>query len=140
MEKKVELVDASGVVVNRIIIDDNSTWTPPVGHTIREIADGATFGEPAPVLPIPPRDIQKEVDVFAISNEPNARAIRGLGRTIFVSLSNFIGKYNAVMDILASGRFPTPAEAASLVMPVRDFATLMAVTKTAAKNEIDPNA
>lgn len=81
----------------------------------------------------------KRLDSFIVSDDVHAKALRGLGRTILASLSNFIGKYNKVMDILASGRFPTPAEVASLKMPVRDFTTLMEVAKAAIKGETNPN-
>jgi hypothetical protein len=67
MDRVVELVDPSGKVVNRVIVDSNSAWNPPAGHTIRDVVDGATFGEPAPVIPIPPNLVKSDVELLVES-------------------------------------------------------------------------
>lgn len=105
------------------------------------LREGITLPDDPPIMDIvnPTQKAQQRIHTATVSNDPQAKAIRGLARVILASVSNVIAKHNALTAILASGRFPTQQEATSLTIPVRDFATLMASVKQAAINEANPN-
>lgn len=120
--------------------NDPATWTiqPRADATPEQIAAGNAALRAFDVSTVADTTKRNKIAAFAASDEPHAKAMRGMGRTILASVSNVIAKHNALTAILASGRFPTQQEAAALTIPVRDFATMMAAVKHAAINESDP--
>ena len=79
-EIRTALVDATGAVVNVVVVDDTSAWEPPDGQTPYGLPDdshvglgwthdGTTFNPPpaepaGPVLPTTP-DLQAQLDDLA---------------------------------------------------------------------------
>lgn len=138
MEKTFDVIDSSGAIVNRVVLADGASWNPPDGCTISEVDPSISFGEPSASIPIPPRDMQRELDILVESDETYAKILRGFGRIVLNAVSNIVAKHNANLDLLVTKQVYTEAEASALKIISRDYATLLLALKKEVRDETDP--
>lgn len=77
-------------------------------------------------------------DEFMVSTHPQARATRAMGRVTAKAVANVAQKFNALLVILAQGRFPTQSEADALKVTVRSWDKLLEAAKLEKDNEVNP--